>query len=79
MIALEVNKKIMKEFKITTEPLLLQNFLKLLDFTSTGGQAKYFLAEHEVKVNEEKETRRGRKLYAGDKVEVDKQEFLLTK
>ena len=79
MIALEVNKKVMKEFKITTEPLLLQNFLKLLDFTSTGGQAKYFLAEHEVKVNEEKETRRGRKLYAGDKVEVDKQEFLLTK
>lgn len=79
MIAIEVNKKIMKEFKITTEPLLLQNFLKLLDFTSTGGQAKYFLAEHEVKVNEEKETRRGRKLYAGDKVEVDKQEFLLTK
>lgn len=79
MIALEVNKKIMKEFKITTEPLLLQNFLKLLDFTSTGGQAKYFLAEHEVKVNEEKETRRGRKLYAGDKVEVDKREFLLTK
>ncbi len=79
MIALEVNKKIMKEIKITTEPLLLQNFLKLLDFTSTGGQAKYFLAEHEVKVNEEKETRRGRKLYAGDKVEVDKQEFLLTK
>lgn len=69
----------MKEFKITTEPLLLQNFLKLLDFTSTGGQAKCFLAEHEVKVNEEKETRRGRKLYAGDKVEVDKQEFLLTK
>lgn len=79
MIALEVNKKIMKEIKITIEPLLLQNFLKLLDFTSTGGQAKYFLAEHEVKVNEEKETRRGRKLYAGDKVEVDKQEFLLTK
>lgn len=79
MIALEVNKKIMKEIKITTEPLLLQNFLKLLDFTSTGGQAKYFLSEHEVKVNEEKETRRGRKLYAGDKVEVDKQEFLLTK
>lgn len=79
MIALEVNKKIMKEIKITTEPLLLQNFLKLLDFTSTGGQAKYFLAEHEVKVNEEKETRRGRKLYAGDKVEVDKQEFLLAK
>lgn len=79
MIALEVNKKIMKEIKITTEPLLLQNFLKLLDFTSTGGQAKYFLAEHEVKVNDEKETRRGRKLYAGDKVEVDKQEFLLTK
>lgn len=69
----------MKEFKINTEPLLLQNFLKLLDFTSTGGQAKYFLAEHEVKVNEEKETRRGRKLYAGDKVEVDKQGFLLTK
>ncbi len=79
MIALEVNKKIMKEIKITIEPLLLQNFLKLLDFTSTGGQAKYFLAEHEVKVNEEKETRRGKKLYAGDKVEVDKQEFLLTK
>lgn len=49
----------------------LQQFLKLHDFISTGGQAKSYLQENLVKVNGEAETRRGRKLYPGDTVEAE--------
>lgn len=55
----------------------LQQFLKLADFISTGGQAKFFLMENEVIVNGELETRRGRKLYEGDLVVVDQKEFVI--
>lgn len=67
----------MKEFKIIQEPLLLQNFLKLTDYIQTGGQSKIFLQENEVLVNNEKETRRGRKLYNQDKVIVNREEWII--
>ena len=55
---------------IMTEPIALSQFLKLAGCVDTGGQAKALLAERAVLVNGEPETRRGRKLYAGDRVEV---------
>ena len=39
--------------------------------------AKMFLAETEVKVNGEKEDRRGKKLYPGDIIEVFDKKFLV--
>lgn len=60
----------MKEVAINTEYIALGQFLKLADCISTGGQAKFFLQETVVHINGEPDNRRGRKLYAGDQVEV---------
>ena len=57
--------------KITTEFIKLDQFLKLCDFVSSGGEAKLVIAEELVKLNGEIETRRGKKLFKGDKVEFD--------
>ena len=55
----------MKEIKINTEYITLGQFLKIADIISSGGQAKWFLAENEVLVDGEVDARRGRKLYPG--------------
>ncbi|MBR6072112.1 MAG: S4 domain-containing protein YaaA [Acholeplasmatales bacterium] len=65
----------MKSLKITTEYITLQQLLKIENVISSGGEAKYFLAENEVFVNGEKENRRGKKLYPGDIVKVLGKEF----
>ena len=54
--------------KITTEYITLQQFMKLSGIVSTGGEAKLRIKEMDIVVNGEKENRRGRKLYPGDKV-----------
>ncbi|MDX2216750.1 MAG: RNA-binding S4 domain-containing protein [Oculatellaceae cyanobacterium bins.114] len=48
----------------------LDQFLKWVGVTSTGGQAKLLIQSGEVQVNGEVETRRGRQLVAGDRVSV---------
>jgi ribosome-associated protein len=58
------------------ESLSLDNFLKLCGIASTGGHAKVLIQTGEIKVNGEIETRRRRKLKAGDVVEFDGHEFL---
>lgn len=60
----------MNQIKITDEFVTLGQFLKLADIISSGGQAKWFLQEYEVYVNDELEDRRGRKLYVGDEVSI---------
>ena len=57
--------------------ITLQSLLQVGGVISTGGLAKIFLQENEVKVNGEHEDRRGRKLYPGDKVLVGKASFLV--
>lgn len=56
--------------KITTEFIRLEQFLKLCDIASSGGQAKQMIQEGQVRVNGETELRRGRKLRPGDEVEA---------
>lgn len=51
--------------------LTLGQLLKKLDLIESGGEAKIFLATHEVSVDGEKETRRGRKLYNCSYVVID--------
>jgi S4 domain protein YaaA len=67
----------MKPIKITTEYIELQMLLKMESIIQSGGQAKYFLAENEVYVNDTLEQRRGKKLYPGDKIRVLDQEFII--
>ncbi len=53
------------------KPLCLDQFLKLTGMAGTGGQAKMMIQGGEIQVNGEVETRRRRKLAAGDVVEID--------
>jgi ribosome-associated protein len=46
----------------------LDQFLKLTGAVATGGEAKLMIQGGEVMVNGEVETRRRKKLYAGDEV-----------
>ena len=64
--------------KITTEFITLQQFLKMNDIISYGGEAKYFVKENEILVNGEKEDRRGRKLYPGDEVKVNGKKYRIS-
>ncbi|MBA4602857.1 S4 domain-containing protein YaaA [Thermoactinomyces sp. AMNI-1] len=56
--------------KIDTPYITLGQFLKRLNVISSGGQAKFFLQEEIVRINGEVETRRGRKVYPQDQVEI---------
>ena len=60
------------------EPYItLQSLLQIGGVISTGGMAKIYLAENEVKVNGESENRRGRKLYPGDEIRLKDQVFVI--
>ncbi|MGF1571057.1 MAG: RNA-binding S4 domain-containing protein [Nodosilinea sp.] len=48
----------------------LDQFLKQRQMVASGGQAKLIIQSGEVVVNGEVETRRGRKLITGDRVEM---------
>lgn len=64
--------------EISTEPwsaVRLDHFLKLRAMSETGGQAKQLIQNGDVKVNNQVETRRRRKLIVGDIVEVGGQRF----
>jgi len=63
--------------KITTEHIKLDSFLKAVDAVSSGGEAKILITSGMVKVNGEMESRRGRKLYPGDTVELARRLFLV--
>lgn len=57
------------------EYIKLDQFLKVTDIASSGGEAKLIIRGGEVSVNGEMEIRRGRKLYDQDVVTVDEVSF----
>lgn len=61
----------MHEIEISTDSIRLGQFLKLANLVDSGSDAKFLLAEGELSVNGEVETRRGRQLRNGDIVEYD--------
>ena len=63
--------------EISSQYITLTQFLKMQGFASTGGQAKFLVKELNIRVNGEKEDRRGRKLYPGDVVIVDGRKFVI--
>lgn len=65
------------EIKVKNEYITLGQLLKVADFVQSGGEAKFAVKEMKITVNGEKEDRRGRKLYANDKVIVEGTEVLL--
>ncbi|WP_062551756.1 S4 domain-containing protein YaaA [Peptoniphilus phoceensis] len=67
----------METIKINTEFIKLDSFLKLTNLCESGGLAKTMIKEGMVTVNGEVETRRGRKLYKGDKISFEGNDFII--
>lgn len=65
----------MESIKIKNEYIELGQLLKLLDYVNSGGEAKYYLKDNKVFVNDELEDRRGRKLYPGYIVKIENKSF----
>ena len=65
--------------KIDTEYITLGQLLKMTNVISSGAEAKTAVKEMKIFVNDQKEDRRGRKLYPGDVVNVDKKIFKVEK
>ncbi|MCH1576514.1 MAG: RNA-binding S4 domain-containing protein [Flavobacteriales bacterium] len=61
------------EFSLRTPYIDLLQLLKATGLCATGGEAKWAVDEGRVTVNGEPESRRRRKLVAGDQVVVDGQ------
>lgn len=58
------------KFKLDGEYIKLESLLKCNGLVSTGGQAKIFIQNSEVYVNNEICLQRGKKLHAGDIVRM---------
>jgi ribosome-associated protein len=59
-----------REIEIRGDMIRLGQLLKLADLAGSGGEARALVADGEVTVNGEVETRRGRQLHRGDVVAV---------
>lgn len=60
-----------EKIEIKSEYITLGQLIKLANILESGGMVKILLQEQGVFVNGELESRRGRKLYANDIVEVE--------
>ncbi len=65
----------MREVEISQEPTELFKILKFENLVASGGEAKMVVAEGMVKVNGEVDTRKRRKIMAGDVVEFGEEEL----
>ena len=59
----------MRKVEITREPVELYKILKFEGLVTTGGEAKLLIADGQVTVNGEIETRRRKKIVKGDVIE----------
>ena len=62
--------KNIEKVKISTEFIKLDQFLKWIAAVDSGSEAKEVILDGKVKVNDEVETRRGRKIYPEYKVDI---------
>ena len=67
----------MNKVLINREPVELYKILKFEGLVSTGGEAKMVIAEGMVAVNGEIETRKRKKMVAGDVIEFSEQQYVL--
>lgn len=66
-----------KNIEINTEYIKLGQLLKFAGIISNGSEAKDYLENNDVYVNDEKENRRGRKIYPGYIVKTNGVEVLV--
>lgn len=67
----------MQSFTLTEEFITLGQLLKAANRIATGGEVKSFLIERGIRVNGAFENRRGRKLFVGDRIEIEGEEPIL--
>lgn len=60
----------MKTVEITKEPVELYKLLKFEGLVASGGEAKFLIAEGNVLVNGQIETRKRKKIVSGDIIEI---------
>jgi ribosome-associated protein len=65
----------MRDVPISTDSIRLGQLLKLAGIIDSGAEVKALLARETVSVNGEPETRRGRRLVAGDEVHVGEEQL----
>ena len=63
----------MRVVEITREPVELYKILKFEGMVGTGGEAKMVISEGLVRVNGKIETRKRKKIVAGDTIEFDQE------
>jgi len=61
----------MVDVKITSEYITLGQFIKFVGIINNGAEAKFYLSNNDAYINDELDTRRGRKIYPGDVVKVE--------
>ena len=66
-----------EKISIKEEFIRLDSALKLSNLVVTGGHAKIVIQNGEVRVNGEICTMRGKKLHKGDKVEFERNGFII--
>ena len=69
----------MVKIEIFTDFITLGQFLKLAGLINNGGEAKFYLKNVDVLVSGEPENRRGRKLRAGDSVQISGKKYQIVK
>ena len=69
----------MEKIILRDEFIKLGQALKAVGLVESGVDAKFVIQDGLVKVNGQTETQRGKKLYAGDKVEFDGEKILIEK
>jgi len=65
------NKKRIENIKIKTPYITLGQFLKFTSLISNGGEAKYFISNNTIKLNNNVVTERGKKLYPQDIISIN--------
>ncbi len=56
---------------VNQSPVELYKVLKFENLAASGGEAKYMIADGLVRLNGEVETRKRKKIYPGDTIELD--------
>jgi ribosome-associated protein len=68
----------MREVELNKEPVELYKILKFEGLVASGGEAKIVIAEGQVVLNGEVETRKRKKIVAGDIIEFAGEKLQIT-
>jgi len=63
--------------EVEKEPVELYKILKFENLVGSGGEAKFVIAQGFVLVNSKKETRKRKKIFSGDIIEYNDQQYRL--